>query len=95
MLILGSTQPECYTLSVKNKQSEQNLILPETMIAEIAELYPEVVTFLVQEYGFHCVGCFASQFESLEQGAWVHGIIDSDFDEMLKKINEIAANENG
>ncbi|KXK26401.1 MAG: hypothetical protein TR69_WS6001000404 [candidate division WS6 bacterium OLB20] len=70
--------------------NKQLLIEPETLISEIAELYPEVVDYLVHEYGFHCIGCFASHFETFEQGAFVHGIVGDDFNEMLVKANELA-----
>lgn len=66
------------------------LIEPHTLITEIAELYPSVVDVLVSEYGFHCIGCIASSFETLEQGAFVHGIFEKDFDELLEKINKLA-----
>ncbi len=35
--------------------------------------------------GMHCIGCPASQQESLEQAAEVHGM---DADELVAKINE-------
>ncbi|MFQ5493642.1 MAG: DUF1858 domain-containing protein [Candidatus Dojkabacteria bacterium] len=69
------------------------LIESDTLVAEIAELYPEAVNMLVYEYGFHCVGCFASQFETLEEGAGVHGIYGKDFEELLYKVNELAKEE--
>lgn len=72
-----------------------DLIGPDTFIAEIAELYPKTVNMLIVDYGFHCVGCFASQFETLLQGAFVHGIIDKDFDELLKRVNAMAKEEEG
>lgn len=77
-----------YNVSMADIQ--QQLIEPETLISEIAELYPEVVNFLIYEYGFHCVGCFASHFETFEQGAFVHGIVGEDFEELLSKSNELA-----
>jgi hybrid cluster-associated redox disulfide protein len=69
---------------------EYKFIQPETLIAEIAELYPAIVEVLIVEYGFHCVGCFASQFENLQQGAAVHGIYDADFDALLERVNKMA-----
>ena len=38
----------------------------------------------------HCVGCPASQGESLEEAAMVHGM---DCDELVTKINEYLANK--
>lgn len=58
-------------------------------IADLAEKYPEVVDFLIYEYGFHCIGCFVSEFETLAEGAQVHGITGSDFDEMILRVENI------
>ncbi len=75
---------------MKPKLKEQKKqIDPDMLIAEMAEMYPEVVNFLIYEYQFHCVGCFISQFETLRQGAQTHGIEGEDYDEMIEKINEI------
>ena len=62
---------------------------PDILIMELAEAYPLVVDFLINEYEFHCVGCIMSGFESLRQGAQAHGIIGSDFDEMILRINDL------
>lgn len=40
--------------------------------------------------GMHCIGCPASQGETLEEAAMVHGI---DCDELVQKINEYLANK--
>ena len=62
---------------------------PDILIMELAETYPQVVDFLINEYEFHCVGCIMSGFESLRQGAQAHGIIGTDFDELITKIDEL------
>ncbi len=41
--------------------------------------------------GMHCLGCPASQGESLEQAAMVHGL---DCDDLVSKINEYLATKN-
>ena len=41
-------------------------ITKKTLLAEVVEKYPEVAEVLVEEYGFHCIGCYASTMESLE-----------------------------
>jgi hybrid cluster-associated redox disulfide protein len=66
---------------------------PNILISDLGEAYPEVALFLTTEYGFHCVGCFASQFDTLIEGARIHGIEGDDFDEMLTKINNIINSE--
>jgi hybrid cluster-associated redox disulfide protein len=72
---------------------KQQLITGEIMISDMVENYPQVVDFLVIEYGFHCVSCFVSSFECLEDGARVHGIVGEDFDELLENANKIARGE--
>ncbi len=56
----------------------------DTKIGEIIEVAPEKVDILI-EVGMHCIGCPASQMETLEEACDVHGI---DLDEVLKKLNE-------
>ena len=56
----------------------------DTKIGEIIEVAPEKVDILI-EVGMQCIGCPASQMETLEEACEVHGI---DLDEVLKKLNE-------
>ena len=39
--------------------------------------------------GMHCIGCPASQGESLEEAAMVHGV---DADELVEKLNDFIGN---
>lgn len=59
------------------------IINKETKIGEIIENAPEKAEILL-EAGMHCLGCPASQGESLEEACQVHGI---DVEELLKKLN--------
>lgn len=52
--------------------------------SELLEKHPEAVEVLMNS-GMHCIGCPASMFETLEQGAMSHGI---DINELVDKINE-------
>lgn len=54
-----------------------------TKIGEIVEKAPEKVEVLL-EAGMHCIGCPASQAETLEEACMVHGI---NVEEILKKLN--------
>ncbi len=40
---------------------------------------------IMMQYGMHCLGCPASQMESLEMACAVHG---ADADKMVKELNE-------
>jgi hybrid cluster-associated redox disulfide protein len=68
-------------------------ITGEMMISDLVEKYPQVVDYLIIEYNFHCVSCFISSFETLGEGANVHGIKGADFEEMLDNVNKIASGE--
>lgn len=54
-----------------------------TTIGEILENAPEKADILM-EIGMHCLGCPASQMETLEEACDVHGI---DVEEVLAKMN--------
>ena len=55
----------------------------DTTIGEILEQAPEKADILL-EVGMHCLGCPASQMETLEEACDVHGI---DVQEILDKLN--------
>jgi len=57
-------------------------------IMEIIQKKPESANIMM-EYGLHCIGCMASQFESLEQGCLAHGIAEDKIDEMIDRINRL------
>lgn len=48
-------------------------ITSDMLMGDIVQQYPQVTEILVR-YGFHCIGCMISPYESLESGAAVHGI---------------------
>ena len=60
-------------------------ITKEMTIGQILSVKPEVAPVLLQ-MGMHCLGCPASQGESLEEAAMVHGM---DIDELMGKIAEL------
>ena len=55
----------------------------DTKIGEILEVAPEKAEILL-ECGMHCIGCPASQMETLEEACEVHGI---DVEEVIAKLN--------
>ena len=56
----------------------------DTTIGEILEKAPEKAEILL-EIGMHCLGCPASQMETLEEACMVHGI---DVEELLVELNK-------
>ena len=53
-------------------------------IGELLEVAPDKAEILLAA-GMHCLGCPASQMETLEEACEVHGI---DVEEVVKKLNE-------
>lgn len=45
----------------------------KTLVGEIVNSYPEAIDVLLS-IGMHCLGCPASQAESLEEACAVHGL---------------------
>lgn len=62
-------------------------ITKDMLIGELLQLDAGVAPILMGA-GMHCVGCPASQAESLEEAAFVHGI---DPDALLAAVNEYFA----
>lgn len=60
-------------------------ITKDMTIGEILQANPDVVPVLL-DAGMHCLGCPASQAESLEEAAMVHGI---NIDELMKAIQAV------
>ena len=58
-------------------------------LGELISSYPKLGEVLANDYGLHCVNCFAAGFDTLEEGAKIHGFDDKDIKEMVKKLNEI------
>lgn len=55
-----------------------------TKIGELLANAPEKAEILI-EAGMHCLGCPASQAETLEEACMVHGI---DVEELVKNLNQ-------
>ncbi len=56
----------------------------EMTISELIQIDQGIISILMAS-GMHCIGCPASQGESLEEAAMVHGM---DADDLLDTINE-------
>ena len=55
----------------------------DTRIGELLETAPEKAEILLN-VGMHCIGCPASQMETLEEACEVHGI---DVEDVVEKLN--------
>lgn len=59
-------------------------VTKDMLIGDAIQVDQGIISLLMST-GMHCVTCYASQMESLEEAAWVHGI---DPDELVDYINE-------
>lgn len=59
------------------------MIKADTKIGELLEIAPEKANILL-EAGMHCLGCPASQAETIAEACDVHGI---DVEDLLNKLN--------
>ena len=59
------------------------MVTKDMTIGEVLNINMDIAPILM-EIGMHCLGCPASQGESLDEAAMVHGI---DADLLVEKIN--------
>lgn len=62
-------------------------VTKDTLIGEALMMNMNIAEILM-ESGMHCVGCPASQGETIDEACMVHGM---DSDELIKKINDFLA----
>ena len=70
------------------KTDKSKIITKDMNLGEVAYKFPESAEVLL-DYGLHCVGRFASSFDTIEVGAKVHGMSDEEITEMIERINEV------
>ncbi len=64
-----------------------SVVTKETLIGDLLKIDANVAPILFG-IGMHCLGCPASQGESIEEAAMVHGI---DPEMLVNKLNEVIA----
>ncbi len=64
-------------------------VTKETLIGEALEMSMDIAPILMG-IGMHCLGCPASQGESIADACMVHGV---DPDELVEKINAVLADK--
>ena len=62
------------------------MVTKDLKIGELLMTYPnrDLAAGILMSMGMHCLGCPASQAETLEQACMVHGV---DVDEIVEKLN--------
>lgn len=72
--------------------SKKALVTGDMLIGEVLNLYPDTAE-IMQDFGLHCTSCSVNVFEPLKMGAMSHGIEEEVVDEMIARINELAASK--
>ena len=73
-----------------NKKKQK--ITEEMTIGELAQRYPQVIPTLLS-FGVHCIGCGASEFESLGDGLRGHGMPQNEIKKAIAALNKAAEEE--
>lgn len=60
-------------------------VTKETLIGEALEINMDVIAPILMNMGMHCLGCPASQAESIADACAVHGV---NADEIVAEINK-------
>ena len=59
-------------------------ITQDMSLVDVIKTFPQTIA-VFQEFGLGCLGCAAAQFETLQQGAMVHGM---DADKLVEALNK-------
>lgn len=70
------------------------LVKKEMLLAEVVERWPETIQ-VIMDYGLHCVGCYVSSAESIEDGCKVHGMSDIEVGHFLRDLNKVVRDVEG
>mgnify|MGYP000414396764 CR=1 FL=1 len=66
-------------------EPQKNKITKDMIINDVVQNYPDTMEVFFG-YGIHCVGCTNSMFETIEQGAELHGF---DVSELVEDLNSV------
>lgn len=67
-------------------------ITKESNLGAIVNTWPDAAGIML-EYGLHCAGCFANQFDTVEQGAMIHGMSEEEITEMIARLNQLVTEQ--
>lgn len=66
------------------------IITGDELIGDILSRFPAAAE-IMEDFGLHCTGCSVNAFEPLRMGALSHGLSEEAADEIIERINELAA----
>jgi hybrid cluster-associated redox disulfide protein len=76
----------------KEKKTVKKIKITKNMlISDIFENFPSkniALSNIISEAGMHCIGCGVAEFETLEEGAMVHGMSNDELDNLIEDLNK-------
>ncbi len=63
-------------------------ITKDMLIQEVVAIDPVNISYILMDWGMHCINCIAAAGETLEQAMYVHGYDDSNVEELVNELNE-------
>lgn len=71
------------------RKAKKFKITGKARLADLIERHPKLAQILKKEYGLHCVGCLAAAFDTLEEGAKIHGMSRGEIKKMIAHLNNL------
>jgi|GEM_PF-261227 len=65
-----------------------NKVTKDMLISDVVALDPLNMSYILMDWGMHCVSCFAAAGETVEQAMYVHGYEEKDVDQLVDELNE-------
>ncbi|HLC79094.1 MAG TPA: iron-sulfur cluster assembly accessory protein [archaeon] len=72
---------------VEHTSTSSATITKDMTIGEVVAKWPETAEIMLG-YGLHCIGCHVNPYESIEGGAYGHGMSKETVEQLVKEMNE-------
>lgn len=70
------------------KKTKTATIHKDLTIDEVISRFPETYEVLLG-YGLHCIGCYVSAYETLEEGLMTHGFDKKEIGKIISELNKV------
>jgi len=78
---------------MQTQKISKKLITKDMLVTEIVEKHAEAIPILMG-YGLHCIGCSFSSFDTIENGAKLHGMDGEAIKMMMRDLNAVISENN-
>ncbi len=88
MLLISMNKDNVRQDKLNTAGGSEFVVTKDTNLGELVFRYPDTAEVLL-DYGLHCVGCFASTFDTIEAGCRIHGMSNEEIEEIVERLNEV------